>query len=81
MMQVIIRYRWSIKKVCFVIEDNGNLGLGFGQAQKYGRAKPINISQTMNLSLKVNYQTILGTELERSEVQNITRKRNKDKML
>jgi hypothetical protein len=66
----------------FVIEDNGNLGLGFGQAQKYGRAKPINISQTINLSLKVNYQTILGTELEeRSEVQNITRKRNKDKIL
>jgi hypothetical protein len=65
----------------FIKEDNGNLGLGFGQAQKYGRAKPINISQTINLSLKVNYQTILGTELERSEVQNITRKRNKDKML
>jgi hypothetical protein len=47
----------------FVIEDNGNLGLGFGQAQKYGRAKPINISQTINLSLKVNYQTIIGTDV------------------
>jgi hypothetical protein len=28
----------------FIKEDNGNLGLGFGEAQKYGRAKPINIS-------------------------------------
>jgi hypothetical protein len=24
------------------IEDDGNLDIGFGQAQKYGRAKPIN---------------------------------------
>ena len=31
--------------------------------------------------LKLTTKTILGTELERSEVQNITRKRNKDKML
>jgi len=31
------------------IEDNGNIYLGFGQAQKYGRAKPINISQTISI--------------------------------
>jgi hypothetical protein len=43
-----------------IIEDNGNICLGFGQAQKYGRAKPINISQAINLSLTVNYQTISG---------------------
>ena len=43
-----------------IIEDNGNICLGFGQAQKYDRAKPINISQTINLSLKGNYQTISG---------------------
>jgi hypothetical protein len=62
------------------IEGNGNIYLGFGQAQKYGRAKPINIFQTVSMyrlhTGKVNYQTILGTE-----VQNITRNRNKDKML
>jgi len=62
------------------IEDNGNLDIAFGQAQKYGRAKPINIFQTVSIyrlhTGKVNYQTILGTE-----VQNITRNRNKEKML
>jgi hypothetical protein len=54
--------------------------LGFGQAQKYGRDKPIDISQTVSIyrlhTGKVNYQTVLGTE-----VQNVTRNRNKDKML
>ena len=64
----------------FIIEDNGNIYVGFGQAQKYGRAKPINIPQTVSMyrlhTGKVNYQTILGTE-----VQNITRNRNNDKML
>ena len=62
------------------IEGNGNIYLGFGQAQKYGRDKLINRSQTESMyrlhTGKVNYQTILGTE-----VQNITRNRNKDKML
>jgi hypothetical protein len=28
------------------IEDNGNIYLGFGQAQKYGRVKPINTVQS-----------------------------------
>jgi hypothetical protein len=64
----------------FMIEDIGNLDLGFGQAQKYDRVKPINRSQTGSMHClhtgKVNYQTILGTE-----VQNITKNRNKDKML
>jgi hypothetical protein len=28
------------------IEDNGNIYLGFGQAQKYDRVKPINTVQS-----------------------------------
>jgi hypothetical protein len=31
------------------IEGNGNIYLGFGQAQKYGRDKPNDISQTVSI--------------------------------
>jgi hypothetical protein len=32
------------------IENNGNIYLGFGQAQKYGRVKPVNTVQSEKCS-------------------------------